>query len=184
MKVQIEKFNENDIQNLIKWIDSPEAPLMWASRTYPYPLSKEIALKHFEKTKKSPSDLMIFKATLGTSIIGHIELEQIDFQSRSARISRLFIDKGFRKIGVAQELINFVLQIGFNDLDLNRISIFVIEGNDSALRLYKKIGFIQEGFLRENMILKDKKLGSYVLSLLKTEFNLILNKCSSTSLGE
>jgi RimJ/RimL family protein N-acetyltransferase len=97
MFIHIEPFTEDDIAQLIKWIDKPGASNLWASRTYIYPLSRETVLLQMEKTKLHPQKLMIFKIVNHfKQTVGHVELDQVNNESQSVRISRFFIDPSFR----------------------------------------------------------------------------------------
>ena len=41
------------------------------------------------------------------------------------------------------------LDMAFDELELNRVVVEVLVGNDRALRLYESLGFRREGLLRE-----------------------------------
>jgi RimJ/RimL family protein N-acetyltransferase len=172
MEIDLLPFSENDIENLIKWVDKPGAADLWASNTYPFPLTREVVLAHLKKTEKRPHELLIFKAVVKSQVepVGHVELGNINYKVRSAKITRLFVDKDYRKMGVATAMTKLLLEHCFKTLNLNRVEINAVEINEKALRLYEGFGFKREGFLRENMLLGGKRYGTYVLSMLKSEY--------------
>jgi len=171
MNIQLTPFTEDDIPVLISWVDKPGASDLWASRTYPYPVSAAKVNAHLEKTKRNPVELSVFKILAPDNLVaGHVELDKFDHHSQSARITRLFIDPKFRNRGIARKATELLLKHCFEDLKLNRVEIFAIESNSVALHLYENIGFKREGFLRENMVLSGERFGSHLLSMLKTEF--------------
>ena len=126
MLIQILPFTENDIPNLISWIDKPGASDLWASRTYQYPLSEETVLKHLQKTSLSPKELFVFKIKSSECDhpVGHVELDKIDYQSQSARITRLFIDPKLRKKGIARQATSQLLKHCFEDLEWCHTPLF------------------------------------------------------------
>lgn len=173
MFIRLLPFTESDIPNLVRWVDAPGASDLWASRTYQYPLSNEKVANHLKKTDLHPKELSIFKIVVDgqTEPLGHVELDKFDHHSKSVRITRLFIDPKFRGRGIACRATELLLQHCFEDLNLSRIEILAVETNLSALRLYKKMGFKEEGFLRENMVLSGDRLGSHLLSMLRSEYH-------------
>jgi len=52
-------------------------------------------------------------------------------------------------------------------LNLNKITLEVIETNHNALKLYRKIGFIEEGRLRKHYYSDGKYFDIIILSIFK-----------------
>jgi RimJ/RimL family protein N-acetyltransferase len=58
----------------------------------------------------------------------------------------------------------------FTELDLNKVSLEVLETNLRAIHLYKKLGFVIEGVKREEVKTSSGDyVDSIVMSLLKEE---------------
>jgi len=170
-KIELVPFQETDIEKLISWVDRPNASDLWASRTYPYPLTRAMVEKHFQKTKNTPTELLIFKIINSEKkTIGHVELDKFDHHCQSVRITRLFIDEHFRGKRFAKQAIEQLLDYAFSHLKMNRIEIMAVEHNQIAFNIYKSLGFIFEGVLRENMFLSGKKYNSAILSMLKSDY--------------
>jgi diamine N-acetyltransferase len=102
--------------------------------------------------------------------IGNVNLTSIHRINRSAEFSILIGEKRYWSRGVGAQATRLMLDHAFRDLNLNRIYLTVVRENTRALRLYKRMGFSEEGCLRE-AIFKD---GSYrdlvAMSVLKSEF--------------
>ncbi|GAS81205.1 GCN5 family acetyltransferase [Paenibacillus amylolyticus] len=67
---------------------------------------------------------------------------------------------------VAQEIVEY----GFNNLELNRIEAFVEPENTGSRELLKKIGFSEEGILKENYYWKDRFVDNVIYAFLKKEY--------------
>jgi RimJ/RimL family protein N-acetyltransferase len=84
--------------------------------------------------------------------IGHISLFSHTGMGydhhRNAMIGISLID-GYRGKGYGGEAINWALDWGFQHAALHRIVIGGFSYNDNALRLYRKLGFVDEGRERE-----------------------------------
>ncbi|KAF8962971.1 acyl-CoA N-acyltransferase [Flammula alnicola] len=64
--------------------------------------------------------------------------------SYSISLAKKFWNKGY-----GTRITQFMVDYAFNDLNMHRISLSVKEGNDGALAVYKKCGFIFEGKQRK-----------------------------------
>ncbi|KAJ5189113.1 Acyl-CoA N-acyltransferase [Penicillium cf. griseofulvum] len=84
--------------------------------------------------------------------IGHISLFSLTGTGydhhRNAMIGISLID-GYRGKGYGGEAINWALDWGFQHAALHRIAIGGFSFNENALRLYRKLGFVDEGRERE-----------------------------------
>jgi len=56
------------------------------------------------------------------------------------------------------------------EYDLNKISLEVLATNKRAIHLYKKLGFVQEGCKRQEVLKGDTYIDSIIMSILKEEF--------------
>jgi len=59
----------------------------------------------------------------------------------------------------------------FINYDLNKISLEVLSTNVRAYNLYKKLGFVQEGVKRQEVLKQNQFVDSIIMSLLKTEYD-------------
>jgi len=76
--------------------------------------------------------------------MGHVSLNFKPGPERDAAIG-IALKTGFRGRGFGTELMHWLITYGFHELGLSRISLTVLEDNIPALRMYKRIGFIDEG---------------------------------------
>lgn len=76
--------------------------------------------------------------------------------------------------GIMTEALQKVILFGFKEMNLNRIEALVYPDNFASLELLKKVGFKQEGLLREYAFFKGGFRDLIMLSLLKKDY--IINK--------
>lgn len=77
--------------------------------------------------------------------IGNIKIDPINLRHRLGEYGIMMGRKSEWKKGYAKEASLRIIDYCFEILDLRKITLGVISDNISALNLYKKIGFIQEG---------------------------------------
>jgi len=74
------------------------------------------------------------------------------------------------KQGIMTEAIEALLRFGFEVRNLHRIEARVRRGNEASMRLLRRLGFQEEGLLRECLFLNNSFYDVKVFSLLKSEY--------------
>jgi [ribosomal protein S5]-alanine N-acetyltransferase len=74
------------------------------------------------------------------------------------------------KQGIMTEAIGALLRFGFEVRNLHRIEAKVRLGNAASIRLLQKLGFQEEGMLRESLFLNNHFFDVKIFSLLKSEY--------------
>jgi RimJ/RimL family protein N-acetyltransferase len=102
--------------------------------------------------------------------LGHVGLYRIDHRVRSAEFAILIGDKGSWGKGLGRRCTTFMVEYGFDQLNLNRIYLEVLATNSRAVELYKKIGFVEEGRLRCGQFKEGRYVDVLVMGLLRDEY--------------
>jgi RimJ/RimL family protein N-acetyltransferase len=82
-------------------------------------------------------------------LIGGVEIDQIDWQNRSAQIVLYIGDPAYRRRGCGADALMLACNYAFKILGLHRLSYDVPGENDAARIVYEKVGFQEEGRRRE-----------------------------------
>ena len=109
--------------------------------------------------------------------IGRIYISKINRAEDAMDVTRVYIaDPELRGKGYGEEALRLVLQYAFINLHMERVTIDHFEHNRAASSLYEKIGFKNEGLMRN----AGKKNGKYVnlqlKSMLRAEYYDKLHK--------
>ncbi|QCJ42113.1 GNAT family N-acetyltransferase [Bacillus sp. S3] len=102
-------------------------------------------------------------------IIGTVGLNVLHLKNKRAEIG-YELHPSFWRMGYASEAIKEVLQFSFNQLELNRIGAVVYPENEASVNLLLKLGFSKEGLLRGYIHQNEQFHDTYILSLLKHEW--------------
>ena len=81
--------------------------------------------------------------------IGNIRLHEINKEQRTAELGIMIGDKAEWGKGYATEACTILLNHAFQKMNLNRVGIGVVELNKAGIALWTKLGFKEEGRLRE-----------------------------------
>lgn len=72
--------------------------------------------------------------------------------------------------GIMTEVIPKIIEFGFNNLGLNRIEAFVEPENMGSRKVLEKVGFTEEGILKEHFYWRNRFVDNVLYALLKKEY--------------
>jgi diamine N-acetyltransferase len=99
---------------------------------------------------------------------GIIELVDINFIHRSTEI-QIIIKSDSQGLGLAKIAMSNAIDYAFNILNMHKIYLYVDAKNHKALNIYKELGFIQEGILRQHFFVEGAYHDSIVMGILSHE---------------
>ncbi|EFV74751.1 hypothetical protein HMPREF1013_05009 [Bacillus sp. 2_A_57_CT2] len=168
--IRLEPFTEKDFDLLISWISTPELMVQWSGAHFKFPLNHEQLAKYISSANLETSSEYICKVLANDEIVGHISLGRVDRVNETARIGKVFISPTARGKGYASEMIHQILNLAFQELRLNRISLGVFDFNLPAIKIYEQAGFQKEGLLRQTNKVRNKYWNLIEMSILKAEW--------------
>lgn len=102
--------------------------------------------------------------------IGDLALLDINHLNQNAVVRISVFDKAYWGEGYGTEALFLLLEFGFDILNLHRIGLDVFEYNVRAIKAYEKLGFKQEGVIREELFYDGKFHDSILMGILQKEF--------------
>ena len=102
--------------------------------------------------------------------IGSAFLHQVDMTNRRARYAIGIFDSTCWGVGLGTEATLLVLGYAFNTLNLHRVDLRVLSYNERAIRVYSKVGFVQEGIEREGAWIAGQWESDVCMSILEAEY--------------
>ena len=100
--------------------------------------------------------------------LGVCAIEEIAWSHRVAWIS-IALGPNFHGQGFGKEAMQLLVNYGFNELNLHRLSLTVFSYNQSAISLYESLGFKHEGTYREFLQRDGKRHDMHLYGLLATD---------------
>lgn len=109
-------------------------------------------------------------ATVGDDeCIGHTGLYNLDQRVRRAEFGIVLARPNTGR-GIGRTVTTAVLSFGFRELNLRRIYLSVLANNERAIRLYRAMGFVEEGRLREDQYRGGEYRDVLMMGLLRREW--------------
>lgn len=102
--------------------------------------------------------------------IGTIGLSSIDHRNQKAEYGILIGEAQERGKGFAYEASIAIVNYAFSELNLHKLKLNVFLDNPSAINLYKRLGFKEEGVLHQEIYKNSGFKDVMVMGLLKEEW--------------
>ena len=152
----------------VSWLNDQESMMYMESGFYPTTL--ESLAKYIESIDHSKQLFLAIHEKEGGKHIGNIKLYNFVSPHLRADYGILIGDKTSWGKGYAKEASIALINHAFKKMNIHRIYLGVLDGNDAAIHLYKKLGFIQEGTLRKDRFCDGKFVDCLIFGLLKEEW--------------
>jgi RimJ/RimL family protein N-acetyltransferase len=162
--IRLRARNAEDAPTFFRWFNDWQVT-GWLGVRYPISRGGEAAL--LERTSESSFTRAAFavEALADRRLVGNCEL-QCDAENRSGTVG---IAMGERDAGFGTDTMRTLCRVGFEVMNLHRIGLTVDATNERARHVYRKIGFSEEGELRDHRFIRGAYRGTVVMSVFRDE---------------
>jgi RimJ/RimL family protein N-acetyltransferase len=176
-KVTLRPFIEDDLSALHDALRDPEVLRLTGSvhgdeaAAEPDDPGRIEQLRRWYRGRNAQSDRLDLAVVNKASgqCVGEVVLNEWDPGNRSCNF-RTFLGPSGRDRGLGTEAVRMIVGYGFEQLGLHRISLQVYAFNPRARHVYEKVGFLEEGVLREELRYRDQWVDATVMSILAHEW--------------
>lgn len=165
--VSLTPLRPSDSAALLEWINDRELVLLNA------PFRPVTAAEHAEwfDAVQRRADTVIVGIRLAPreELIGTAQLHSIHAANRSAELQIRIADPARRGKGYGTAALRLLLDLAFRDLNLHRVQLHVFATNARAIRTYEKVGFVQEGLLRQAAWIDGSYVDVVAMAILREE---------------
>jgi RimJ/RimL family protein N-acetyltransferase len=102
--------------------------------------------------------------------VGEVVINEIDDDNHSSNIRIALFDEADTGKGFGTEAMRLMVDYGFRQRDLHRISLTVYAFNPRAIRSYEKAGFSREGVMRDALYWDEAYVDAIMMSILAHEW--------------
>ncbi len=173
-RLLLRPFSRRDIDGLFQAVCVSKRELAeylpWATKAY----SRASAARFIKDSMQSWRETKAYDFTIRrpqdpTRHLGNVSIWHVSRTFRSGEIG-YWVRSDETGLGIATEAARVVLRIGFEELNMHRIVVRVARGNISSERIARKLGFVREGVLREELRIGDRWMDHSVWGLLDHEY--------------
>ena len=152
--IKIRKLLQKDIPYRIKWINNPSVNKFIGDK-----IGQKTNLKkekewfvNYQKSKNKK----FFIICDDLKPIGFMGLSNINKVNKNADLFIAIGEDDYRGKGIGKIAMKWIIDYGFNKLKLHKINLGVIKNNIPAVNLYKSLGFVIEGKMKDEVFYKNK----------------------------
>ncbi len=162
-------ITESDVtQTYVDWLNDPEVNRYLETRHTIQTI--ESCMAFVQKCNQDDSSHLfgIFLKEDNTHI-GNAKLGYINHYHSTGQLSLFIGEKSCWGKGLAVEVVHGLTEYGFNQLALERVEAGIYDENLGSLRVFLKVGYNVDGYLRSHVISNNRRTGSFWLGILKNE---------------
>lgn len=170
MGVRLRRLQNKDCAGMLEWMHDVE--LVKYFRDDMSSKTGEDALKFIEQADIIPQNgRSVHYAIVEESdeYLGTISLKALNLMDGNAEYA-ISLRRSAQGRGIASAATREVLDIAFNQFDLERVYLNVLSENKRAIRLYEKCGFVLEGEFRNHLCLRGQYLNLRWYAMLRDEY--------------
>ena len=166
-RILLRAWERPDLDAFMRWFNDPEVTIYLGNA---YPALSSVAEERFiESMVEAKNTYCIVTRDEGV-LIGNCRLFDVDATNRSAEIGIVIGEKAYWSQGYGREVLDLLLEIGFDGLGLNRICLRLVDFNARGFRAYQAAGFREEGRQRQAAFVKSAFHDMILMSVLAEEY--------------
>ena len=169
-RVRLDPLSESDVDDILTWVNAPEVVGNIATFSGTA-FTRDDELRYIASTRASKSD-RVFSARDPTDdgYIGQVGIHQIHWRSRVGRLALVIAEREKMGQGFGTATAAACIDYAFDELELHKLWLMIFETNTRSEQIYARLGFIEEGLLREEYFHNDGWHNMRRMSLLQSEW--------------
>lgn len=168
-RIYFRPLEPEDAPRLAAWMNDPAN---WKTLGRTDPISKLREREYIDALYKSSDRIVLGVATRKDDrLIGCCGLHDISMVNRSAEFGITIGDRRRQGMGFGTEASRLMLRYGFEQRNLNRITLTVMAGNERAIRAYRAAGFVLEGRQRQAFFRDGEYHDCLIFAALRDEWS-------------
>ena len=173
-RLVLRRFTRRDVDDVAEAVLSSlpelEAYLPWAHRGY----GREDAAAYVRDSIQSWKERKAFDFSIRLrsdpdTHLGNISIWHVSRLARTGEIG-YWIRTDRTTNGIATEATKALMRVGFDVLNMHKIVLRIAVGNRASERVAEKLGFVREGVLREELLIRGIWTDHTLYSILEHEF--------------
>ena len=164
----LRKPEPTDVDALFAWKNDPAVSSLLVGFTTGYTRADLVKWVDFHRSASDEAFFMIVRKA-DERAIGHVALYQINHRTGIGDFAILIGERTAWGKGIGRTCTRFMCEYGFKHLNLRRITLGVLATNERAHKLYRSLGFVEEGRLRQAQFKNGEFVDVILMGLFREE---------------
>lgn len=172
-RVSLRAIEPEDLDRYVEWLNDPEVTRTISAR---YPLGREAEREILERLalRAGYSDVVFAIEVRETGEhIGTVGLHGASYESRWATLGIVIGAKHLWGQGLGYDTVRTACRFGFWEMNLLHIRLDVLDTNERAHDLYRRLGFVDEGTKRGSILKGGRIADAAYMSISRAEFEAL-----------
>jgi RimJ/RimL family protein N-acetyltransferase len=173
--VRLRPLALSDVDRMMEWVNDPDIVGNFATFSGK-PITRDEEVAYVERMLASKEDrVWAIERADGEpagqgEYLGNVGIHQIHWRSRVGRLACIIAARGDMGRGYGSAAIRAALDQAFGALGLHKVWLMVFASNARSRGIYARIGFVEEGVLREEYFHADGWRDMVRMSVLEQEW--------------
>jgi RimJ/RimL family protein N-acetyltransferase len=164
--VRLRAIEDADIPAINRMFNDPDVLRFLSAVTFPLPVA---ATREWRDSCRHDERVVAFAIeTLPGELVGVCDLRELDGRTRTATLG-IWVGRPYWDQGLGTDAVRTLCRFGFEEMNLQRVTLYVSDRNERGVRAYEKVGFRSEGVLRRAHFAGGRHEGLVAMGLLAEE---------------
>ncbi|PYF98340.1 Protein N-acetyltransferase, RimJ/RimL family [Georgenia satyanarayanai] len=164
--VKLRRLEREDLEALHAYKNDPDARSLLVGFSTGYSRTDLVDWLEYHRTRNDEV-LFAIASVNNDECLGHVGLYEIDYRTRKAQFGILIGAPGARNKGWGTAISRTMLDFGFGELNLNKITGQYLTSNVRVRHMNLKLGFEDEGVLRDEVFRGGRYHDIGIMSVLR-----------------
>jgi RimJ/RimL family protein N-acetyltransferase len=166
--VRLRAIEPADAEAMWRWANDPDV-VRWMNEGYAQPLASSVKRLADPPRNEYGSVTFGVQALADGKLIGAVRLRDAEPETGIAELDIYLGEKDYWGRGYATDTMRAICRYGFEKMRLHKIALEVVTENEAAHHVYQKVGFVDEGRLRQVFRRDGQWYDMYIMGLLEGE---------------
>ena len=150
-KIHLRALQKSDIgDKYLGWVNDPEVNQYLFVGMFPTTLEK--LESYYQQMATCPNNIILAIVIKKTDeYIGNIALNNINWVNRNVDMGIMIGNKKSWGHGYGTEAVSLIVDYCFQKLNLHKVGLSIHASNKSAIKVYRRVGFVEEGILKDEL---------------------------------
>lgn len=168
--INLRRLKLEDAPLMLEWMKDPD---IYSTMQYnPDNISLESVEAFIRHSQEDEQSLHLAIVSENDEYQGTVSLKNIDRKNKNAEFA-IAVRKSAMGRGISKQAFGKILRIAFEELNLNKVYLYVRTDNVRAIKFYEKCKLREEGCFLQHMCVREKYYDVKWYAILKDEYKLM-----------